>query len=188
MRRPTFGNGVVAALGLALLASLGGTALAAAFTSGVVVRLVIPALALVYVLYLISCSRDRVGRVTTVALWSALAVAAWLFAPNLASYLLLHAGAIWLVRALYFYSGIVPALMDLGLTALSGAASLWAMTHSGSVFLATWCFFLAQALFVAIPTTLTRPARRARPSAATAHRFDRARARAEAAIGQLFTR
>ena len=73
--------------------------------------------------------------------------------------------------------------MDLGLSALSISAAVWAITHSGSVFLATWCFFLVQALFVTIPPALKR--RAARRQAPPQH-FEHARRRADEALRQLF--
>ena len=95
--------------------------------------------------------------------------------------------AIWLVRSLYFYSGVLPALMDLGLSALSISASVWAITRSGSVFLAIWTFFLVQALFVTIPPTVQGKSKPERNSAAENENFTRARRQADAALRQLFT-
>ena len=156
MKRPSFFHGVLVAAVLGFFAS----AIVATFTPfvglGAVLRLVIPALALTYLLYLFSRSDERVGRVTTLFLWGALAAITWWVAPPLPLYLLIHAGAIWLVRSLYFYSGVMPALLDLALSSLSISATVWAITRSGSVFLATWCFFLVQALFVVIPPAVKR--------------------------------
>jgi hypothetical protein len=94
---------------------------------------------------------------------------------------------VWLVRSLYFYSGVMPALMDLGLNALSISAAVWAISRSGSVFLATWCFFLVQALFVAIPPTMQAKKKPERNTAANRENFNRARRQADAALRQLFT-
>jgi hypothetical protein len=82
----------------------------------------------------------------------------------------------------------MPALMDLGLSALSISAAVWAITRSGSVFLATWCFFLVQALFVAIPPAVQRKAKHEQNTAADSEVFDRARRDADAALRRLFTR
>ena len=116
-----------------------------------------------------------------------MAALTWWFAPPIALYLLIHVMAIWLIRSLYFYSGVMPALMDLGLSALSVTATVWALTRSGSFFLATWCFFLVHALFVVIPPAISK-----KPAAATEpridnERFDAARRQADAALRQLFT-
>lgn len=184
MKRPTFFRGVVMAAVFAFFTSAVVATLTPFVGFGTVLRLVIPALGLAYLLYLFSRSDERVGRITTLALWSIFAAIAWWLAPPLSLYLLLHAGALWLVRSLYFYSGALPALLDLGLSALSLSAAVWAITHSGSVFLATWCFFLVQALFVTIPPALKRQeARRQAP----AQHFEQARRRADEALRQLFT-
>ena len=149
-------------------------------------RLVIPALAFAYLLYLFSRSDERVGRVTTLSLWSVLAAVMWWLAPPLPLYLLVHVGVVWLVRSLYFYSGVMPALMDLGVSALSVSATVWAISRSGSVFLATWCFFLVQALFVAIPPVIKSAQKAQRNTAADNENFERAKRNADLALRQLF--
>ena len=187
MKRPSFFHGVIVAVVFAFFAS----AVIAALTPFVgffsVIRLVIPALGLAYILYLFSRSRERVGRVTTLTLWSALAAVTWWVAPPLPLYLLIHVGAMWLVRSLYFYSGVLPALMDLGLSALSITAAVWAISQSGSVFLATWCFFLVQALFVTIPPAVKKKQAPRQNVAADNEKFEHARRQADQALRQLFT-
>lgn len=192
MKRPTFLHGVIVAAVLGFFASAVVATLTPFVGFGHVVRLVIPALGLAYLLYLLSRSEERLGRITTISLWSALAAITWWMSPPLPMYLLIHVAAVWMVRSLYFYSGILPALMDLGLNSLSISASVWAITRSGSVFLATWCFFLVQALFVAIPPSIKRNGKAAgnttlRNSAAENESFEHARRQADQALRQLFT-
>ena len=135
MKRPTFFHGVIVAAVLGFFASAVVATLTPFVGMGAVLRLVIPALALAYLLYLFSRSQERVGRVTTLTVWGALAVLTWWLAPPLPLYLLIHVAAIWLVRSLYFYSGVMPALMDLGISAFSVSATVWSISRSGSVFL-----------------------------------------------------
>jgi hypothetical protein len=187
MKRPTFFNGVVVAAVLGFFASAIVATLTPFVGLGAVVRLVIPLLGLAYLLYLLNRTAERVGRITTLTLWTAMAAITWWVAPPLPLYLMVHVGTIWLVRSLYFYSGVMPALMDLGLGALSVSAAVWAITRSGSVFLATWCFFLVQALFVAIPPAVQRKARPEQNMPADSENFERARRQADAALAQLFT-
>jgi hypothetical protein len=187
MKRPGFFHGVVIAAIFGFFASALVATLTPFFGFDSVVRLIIPALGLAYLLYLISRSEARVGYVTTLSLWSVLAAVSWWAAPPLPLYLLIHVAAVWLVRSLYFYSGIVPALMDLGLSALSISASVWAMTRSGSVFLAIWTFFLVQALFVAIPPAVKGKTQPEHNTAVENENFRRAGRRADAALRQLFT-
>ncbi len=186
-KRPGFLQGVIVAAVFGFFASAAVATLTPFIGLGSVIRLVIPVLGLTYLLYLMSRSTERLGRVTTLSLWSVLAVVTWWVAPPLPLYLLIHVGAVWLVRSLYFYSGVIPALMDLGLNALSISAAVWAITRSGSVLLATWCFFLVQALFVAIPPAMTGKKEPERNTAADSENFERARRQADAALRQLFT-
>ena len=187
MKRPGFFHGVIVAAVLAFFAAAIVATLTPFAGLGAVVRLIIPLLALAYLLYLLNRSAEKIGRVTTLAFWAALAAVTWWVAPPLPLYLMIHVGAIWLIRSLYFYSGIMPALMDLGLSALSVSAAVWAITRSGSVFLATWCFFLVQALFIAIPPAVQRKVKAEQSTPADSETFERAKRQADAALRQLFT-
>lgn len=187
MRRPSFLHGV----GLGLLFALCGAAVFAAlapfFAAGAILRLIVAVLAFAYVVYLLGSSRQRVGRFATVVVWFVAAGLLWYLAPPLPLYLIAHVGLIWLARTLYFHESSVPALMDAGLSGLALAAAVWAAVSAGSVFLALWCFFLVQALFVAIPARIRRPG----PGAGTdsaADRFERSHRMAEAALRKLSAR
>jgi hypothetical protein len=187
MNRPGFFQGVIVAAVLGFFASTIVATLTPFAGLGAVLRLVIPLLSLAYLLYLLNRSTERLGRITTLTVWTGVAAVAWWIAPPLPLYLMIHVGAIWLVRSLYFYSGLMPALMDLGLNGLSISAAVWAITRSGSMFLATWCFFLVQALFVAIPPAVQRKAKAEKPAVIGDENFERARRQADAALKQLFT-
>jgi len=182
MKRPTFLQGV----GFALAASIGGsvayTALSAVAGGGQL-RPVVTGVALAYVLYLLARVPARAGRVTAVAFWCVAALGLWLTAPPLALFLLAHLGLIWLVRSLYYRSGVLSALADLALGVAALAAGVWAVVHSGSVLLGLWCFFLVQAAFVAIPEGPWRP--RPRDAALQDDGFERAHRVAEAAVRRL---
>ena len=187
MKRPSFLHGVIVAAVLGFFASAIVATLTPFVGLGAVLRLVIPALAFAYLLYLFSRSDERVGRVTTLSLWSALAAVMWWLAPPLPLYLLVHVGVVWLVRSLYFYSGVMPALMDLGVSALSVSATVWAISRSGSVFLATWCFFLVQAVFVAIPPAIKSWRKQQHDTTSDNENFEHARRNADQALRRLFT-
>lgn len=187
MKRPSFFHGVLVAAVLGFFASATVATLTPFVGFGAVLRLVVPALALSYLLYLLSRSEERVGRATILFVWSALAGITWWLAPPLPMYLLIHVGAIWLVRSLYFYSGVMPALLDLGLCALSIAAAVWATVQSGSVFLATWFFFLVQALFAVIPPSVKKKHGTTQNAASDRKKFEHAKRTADQALRQLFT-
>jgi hypothetical protein len=183
---PSFWHGV----GAALVLSLSGAALLGALTPMIgpisAFRAVIALLGLAYLLYLLGRSAERIGRVTTITLWLLATAVLWFVEPPLTAYVLAQVGMIWLVRCLYFYSSLLPALADLGLSVLGAAFAAWAASRSGSGLLALWCFFLAQAFFVALPAALDaraepRPGARDDDDVA----FDRAHRAAEAALRRL---
>ena len=186
MKRPSFFYGVGAALAIAIGAGAVFATLAPRLGADAALRLVIPAMGLAYLSCLLRRSDEATGRITTITAWCVISAATWFLAPPLPVYVLMHAGMLWLVRSLYFHSGVFPALLDLGLSALSVSAATWAVTRSGSVFLASWCFFLVQALFVFIPRRVAAPG----PGDALGNdddTFERARRRADAALKQLVT-
>jgi hypothetical protein len=191
MKTPTFLHGAIAAAALAFVASAMIGTLTPFLGVGTVLRLTVPVLAACYLVYFFRSSCQRTGRVVTWSLWTALAVVTWWAAPPLPFYLLIHAGAVWLVRSLYSYSGVIPALMDLGLCALSAFAFGWVFLRTGGVFLATWSFFLVQALWVAIPRQIKGGIEERNVKHAPAggnERFEHARRQADEALRQLFSR
>ena len=186
MNKPNFMHGVAVAALLAFAAS----AVIATLTPFVgflsVVRLMVPALGLAYLLFLFRTNDERTGRLTTLFAWGLMASITWGISPPLGFYVLLHVGAIWLVRSLYFYTGVLPSFLDLGLSASSVFALGWALERTGSVFIGVWCFFLVQAVFVWIPRSFRNRSARAAPSIEN-DRFEQARRQADQALQQIFT-
>ena len=183
-RRPSFG----ASLGVGLVLSLCGAAalsvLGPMLLAGYALRAVIAVVGFAYVLYLVGRSGERVGRVTTVACWLAISLGAAAAGLPLGAYVLVHVGLIWLVRSLYYYSGVLPALADFGLGLLGVVFSVWAAQRTGSAWLAFWCFFLAQSFHVLIPQSLSTRGGRA---GGVEDSFNRAHRMAEEAIRRLST-
>lgn len=182
-RTPSLGTGLLAAVilsacGAALLATLSPW-----LGHGAALRAVLGLLGFAYVVYAIGQSGERAGRLTTVVCWLAAAGGISLLGLPLPAYVLAHLGAVWLVRSLYYYSGLLPALADLTLSALGAAFAVWAAQRTGSPFIALWCFFLVQAFHVSIPRS---PAERtAQTGAASDDAFARAHDAAEAAVRRL---
>ena len=187
MKRPTFIEGAAFAFAVSVIGSVLYPMLSWALPGGTVLRLVIAGISLAYVVYLLSRSNERIGRVTTLAVWALAAVAAWVIAPSIVLYVLLHLGLVWFIRSLYFYSSVLSALADMGLNGLSLAAAVWAMSWTGSVFLSLWCFFLTQALFVFVPHSLQRKPGTGRQATHSEDRFDVGHRAAEAAVRKLST-
>ncbi len=185
MKQPTFPEGVAVALAASLAGGVLYTALDTVFPGVPVLRLLIAAIGLVYVVYLLGRSTERVGRVTAAAAWLLVAGVLWFTHPPLLLYVCVHLGVIWLIRSLYFYSSALSALADLGLNGLGLAAGIWAVTRTGSVLLGIWCFFLVQALFVFIPKSVRRKSGAGPAGPASEDRFQHAYRVAETAVRKL---
>lgn len=186
MSRPTFLEGAGVALVLAVAGGVAFTLLVPLLAGVVVLKGIAAAAGLAYLLYLLTRSGARAGRVTAVAAWALATAAAWWLAPSLLLYLLVQAGVLWLLRSLLFHRGLLATVADLGLTGFGLLAAGWALARTGSVGAALWCFFLVAALFVAIPARFPR-----RPAAnddAPADRFYQAQRTAEAALRELALR
>ena len=185
MKQPTFLEGVGVALALSVAGSVLYTAMETVFPGIPVLRLLIVGIGLAYVVYLLSRSPERVGRVTAAAAWLMIAGVLWFTHPPLLLYVSLHLGTLWLIRSLYFYSSALSALADLGLNGLGLAAGIWAITRTGSVLLGIWCFFLVQALFVVIPKSIQRKPGATQASHESEDRFQHAYRVAETAVRKL---
>jgi hypothetical protein len=153
--RPGFLEGVV----VAVVASLAGGALyrllAALLGAPDALTSTAAAVGLGYLLYLLQRSDEPAGRISTVLVWLATTAACSVLSPGLV--LPVQLALVWVVRALYHQPGLIAAAADLGLVLLGLGAALWALTGTGSLAAALWCFFLVQALFSAIPSP--RPSR-----------------------------
>lgn len=185
MKRPTFLQGVSVALIAALLGEVVFVALAPLLGSPTALHLVIAMASFLYIVYLLRSSGVRLGRVTTLLGWLLITVTTAWMGPPLMLYVLIHVAMIWLVRALYFYSSLLPAMADLGLNFVAVAAVVWATAQSGSLMLALWCFFLLQAVFVVIPRNMEK--HQAQPDGVISEtdRFEQARHTAQAALRKL---
>lgn len=185
MKQATLIEGIGVALVTSIAGAAGFSVLAAVFSDANVFRLVIALMTLTYVLYLLARSHERVGRVTVVFIWLTVASLNYLFVPSLLLYLVIHIGLIWLVRALYHYQGILPAMADLILTGFGLISAIWAWSVSQSLFLSFWCFFLVQALFVLIPKQFSSKTGKQEPSSLAEDKFERAHRAAELAVRKM---
>ena len=120
---PSFVEGVVVALVVALAGALTYSALSLALSGAEALRLTIAGLGLGYLLYLLGRSPERVGRIAVLVLWGTASGLLWVLSPSLSIYLLIHLAMIWMARSLYFHQRPLSALADLGLTGLALIAS-----------------------------------------------------------------
>ena len=156
MKRAGFLRNVGVALVLSLLGGAGFAGLRVALAPAMALEWVITGLAGVYVLYLLVNAPYTTGRIAAFAAWLAGTAAVLMFTPHFGGLLCAQVLAVWLLRSLYFHTGVFAALADLLLSGLALGAGIWAAEQSSSVFMALWCFFLVQALFVCIPGNLPR--------------------------------
>ena len=186
IQSPRFWHGVIVAAVMALVASVLVSGLA--LTSGVptMIKLTAPALSLAYILYLLQATGTRNGRIVTLTAWAFMTVACLWLNISLPFYLLIHASSIWLVRSFHAYSSLVPAVIDSFLSAFAVLAFSWAFVRTGSVLIATWCFFLVQALWIWIPRKISSPTINTRQDSDN-EPFERAKRRADSALRQLFS-
>ena len=187
MKRPGFLEGVVVALVASLVAGSLFVAATWLFPAGLVLRGLVAGLGLAYVLYLLARSHERVGRITSFALWSVVTAAVMVEDPPVVVHVVAQLGLVWLLRSLYFHSSALASMGDFALGTLSLAAATWAASASGSVFLSVWALFLVQALFVAIPANFPRRVTGSRMERDDDDRFQRAHRAAETAVRRLST-
>lgn len=147
----TFFEGLLVALAFSFGGSIVYFAFSGIFIEHTAVKLLITFLSLFYIIYLLGRSQETTGRFSIVLFWFVLTIPMWFTSPSIATYLLLQLLAIWIIRSIYFYSSLLPAITDFILTVISLITALWASSHTGSLFLSLWCFFLTQALFIYIP-------------------------------------
>ena len=157
MKKPGIIDGIVFALVVALCAAAANLVLGAFIGYGTLFNLTLLAASLAYLLYLFRRSPARIGRVVFLSAWVAVSLAAVVLDLPLFEQVLLQAGFIWLVRALYFHGSLFSAALDFGLVSAGLAAGAWAMVNTGSIAGALWSFFLVQALFCWLPNLAGKP-------------------------------
>lgn len=151
MTRPGFGEGVLVALGAALLASVTQTGLSMVLPWADVAQLLCMGLGLGYGLYLLARSDEKAGRVVLVIGWITVSLIVAGLSSGVGLQLLTQLVLVWLTRVLYYQALPLTAVLDLGLLLLGLAAALWALERTGSLFLTVWTLLLVQAFFPLIP-------------------------------------
>lgn len=141
---------------LSIAAGALGAALGFVLPAGALARVLVAALGLVCVVRVLTRSRENTGRVVTLVLWCAAAAGLELGGAGLPAYVAAHAALLSVVRSLFLHRRLIEAALDGGLTLLALGFAAWAAARADSVFLAAWCFFLVQAMHVAIPALADR--------------------------------
>ena len=185
MKKPGIIDGIVFALAAALCAGLANLVLGALVGSGTLFNLILLAATLAYLLYLFRRSPSRIGRVVMLTAWAASSLACWLLELPLFEQVLLQAGFVWLVRALYHHGSLFSAALDFALVSAGLAAGAWAMINTGSLAAALWAFFLLQSLFCWIPNLAREQDEPSAGHAAANHGFQSAHRVAVDAVRKL---
>ena len=193
MKRPAFSEGIIVAILVSLVVTVAFTVLSSFFPTRWLLQVMIAGVSFSYICYLLVRSQEKTGRLTVVAVWAMVTVITWLFSPSTMITLFVHVGLIWLVRALYYYTSLIVALIDLGLTLFGIAAAIWTLLYTNSLFLSVWCFFLIQALFVVLPNDLSSGLfktknQMSKASSSQDDVFEQAYLSAQSALRQLTTR
>ncbi|NOQ94317.1 MAG: hypothetical protein GQ547_06745 [Methylophaga sp.] len=156
MKQATFFEGVFIALIVGFISSVLLFTLSSFFPTNILIRFLISGISFAYLLYLLTRSNERVGRVSVVTIWFISMTTLWFSWPPITLFILGHLLSIWLVRSLYFYSSLISSFADLALNSISVVIAFVVASHTNSVFLTLWCFFLIQALFVMIPRSIQK--------------------------------
>lgn len=156
MKTATFFEGIFVALVLSFVSSVVLFTLSSIFPISILIRMIITGITFAYILYLLSRSKERVGRIMVITVWFVSMTVLWFAWPPITLFILAHLTSIWLVRSLYYYSSLFSALSDLALNYFSVAIAFVVAGHTNRMFLTLWCFFLIQALFVMIPKNMKK--------------------------------
>lgn len=180
----SFGRGVLLALALAMLGAVAHLGLAPWIGPAYSLRFALLLVGTLYWLALLAATPQRSGRMLALAAWGALVLALAVFYPPLTLWLLAATGGFWLLRSLLRYQSLLPAALDATLSACALGAAVIAAQRTHSLFLALWCYFLAQALIALLPrgTTVVAAAGSELPD------FDSSYRNAEAALRRLSVR
>jgi len=178
MSRVSFAESVGVAALLAALNAAAYAMLRLLIPAGAALALSVPLVAAACACWLVMRSATSVGRVVVPLAWCLSALLLWAAAPPPTVLVAAHASLLWLLRVLFHHRGVLAGALDFGLGALAVAASFAAFRHTGSLLLATWCFFLVQASFACLPAHDDR-------ARSPGDGLARARAAAAAALARL---
>ena len=184
MKKPTLIEGIVVAALLSVGAGAAAFIFFGLFPAWIASAALVTGLTLAYLGYVLWRSGTKVGA-ATILVTAFVAMIAMFFLGAPAIFLAVIAvSIISLSRSLVMYNSFISAAIDFGLTTLSFGAGIWGAFVSGSAVAGIWSFFLAQALFVFIPTSFST-CRLKETAKTSVGGFERAQRAAEQAIGQM---
>lgn len=186
LNRPSLWREIGIAVVLSLVGAVGFHALVVFVGASSALRLTVLGLGAAYALALLAAVPARVGKLVVAIAGAGLGAGLIALDPPLPAWVLAQTAGFWLLRCCYLHGGPSAALKDAALSTFAIAAAWYGATHSRSLFLAMWAYFLVQALWTFIPAAATAPV--AMRDDGGASRFDQAERTAEAALRRLTLR
>lgn len=152
--KPSFINGALAGFFISFIGAIGFYGLALIMPFMVSAYLVIGIVGISYHCYLSSTQQSNKGLVSSITVLVLITMVSWLFAWSLLTVIILNCFLIWIIRSHNFYKSAISSICDLGILIASTVLAAYTFLHTDSLFLSIWVFFLCQALFVFIPTSV----------------------------------
>lgn len=145
MKIDSFPSNVFAGFALAALSAATFYILSVFFPGVIALRVVISMVTFLYIGYLMLTINVKVGKIAVpVAVIGVMAVA-FFSGISLSLYVALHLLVIWLVRVIYLHRPLI-ACLDFFASSTSAVLAYLALSHTHSLFIASWSFFLLQAV------------------------------------------
>ncbi len=181
MKRFSFAANVMAALVLSTLGVVVSTTLQPWIGKDDAGRLMVLVLSLGYLVFLLHQCRPRYGLSIVASGWVVCALALLLFNPPLLVWMLVLAGALWLLRSALRYQRLFRMALDGALNLFAAGCAFNVLLFTHSLWLSLWSYFLALAFTAAIPArTTSQIADQSAPDA-----YEQARSSAESALRRL---
>ncbi|HED36427.1 MAG TPA: hypothetical protein ENJ08_19695 [Gammaproteobacteria bacterium] len=182
MKKMTFNKGLMFTFVASLFATICFSVLSGVLDSDLLIKSISSVVIFFYLVCLMQYSNIRTGRLTVILIWSIISIVLAYLTDSFILFLMLQILFIWLIRSLFYYSGVIAPLIDLCLTIFSLFIAIWAVAQTNSLFASVWCFFLFQATFVYIPENLRTDKKSPSTSENT---FEQSFYRAKIAVRQL---
>lgn len=191
MQGITFNQGLVFALLASLFSAISFSAFSAfsAFIDQayamLALEIIFAIVSFSYIGYLMQCSRIKTGRPTVSLVWLVFTLFLFYMQTDIMLFVGVQIVFIWLVRCLFYYSGLVSSMIDFCLTLMSVLVAIWVALYTDSLFLYVWSFFLCQACFAFIAPNFKKNNIHKYQPESFGQSFDRSFHQAERAVRQI---
>lgn len=149
MKIDSFPSNVFAGFVLAALSAATFYVLSVLFPGFIALRLVISIVTLLYIGYLMLAINVKAGKLALPVTVIGVMAIAFFAGISLPLYLALHLIVVWLVRVIYLHRPLI-ACLDFFASGVSAVLACLALSHTHSLFIAIWSFFLLQAVMLSV--------------------------------------